>query len=167
MANEDKATRYHRLQRRASLLATISAAVLLLLLLVTGVSAAIREAVARTTGGAFVITVLGYVAIVFLLHELLQLPFAYYQGVVLERRYELSTETRQHWWLNHLKAAAIGLAFAAAGGTLVMALIRWSADWWWVAAAVAFIVILVGMAQLAPVLLLPLFYDFTPLQRPE
>jgi len=167
MANEDKATRYHRLQRRASLLGTVAATVLLLLLLVTGGSAAIRHLVTRVAGGAFVPTVVGYVFIVFLLHELVQMPFAYYQGVVLERRYGLSTETRQHWWLNHLKAAAIGLIFAAAGATLVMALIRWSVDWWWAAAAAAFLVILIGLAQFAPVVLLPLFYDFKPLDRPQ
>src|SRR3954468_12065439 len=89
MANEDKATRYHRLQRRASVLGTVAATVLLLLLVVTGGSAAIRDVVTRAGAGAFVPTVAGYVLIVFLVHELLQTPFAYYQGVVLERRYGL------------------------------------------------------------------------------
>jgi len=167
MANEDKATRYHRLQRRASLLATAAAAALLLLLIATGASAAIRDLVSRFTASAFLPTVVSYVVALFLLNELLQVPFAYYQGVILERRYGLSTETRRHWWLNHLKASLVGLLFGVAGAGLVLALIRWSADWWWVAAAVAFVAILIGMAQLAPVLLLPLFYDFTPLQRSE
>lgn len=166
MANEDKATRYHRLQRRASLLATVSGALLLLLLLVTGVSAAIRATV-NTVTDSFPLTVFGYVIVVFLLYEFIQLPFAYYQGIVLERRYGLSTETRQHWWANHAKAAAIGAAFANVAALLVVALIRWSPEWWWVAAAAAFVGILVGLAQLAPVVLLPLFYDFKPLNRPE
>jgi len=167
MANEDKATRYHRLQRRASLLATVTGAALLLLLVVTGVSAAIRSAVDRSTGGAFPLTVMAYVAVVFLLYELTQLPFAYYQGVALEQRYGLSTETRQHWWTNHVKAAALGVSFAALAALLVVALVRWSPEWWWVIAAAAFVLILVGLAQLAPVLLLPLFYDVKPLNRPE
>ena len=167
MANEDKATRYHRLQRRSSLSGTAAVAALLLVLAVTGASAAIRDFVTRFTAGAFLPTVAGYVVVLFLLNELLQLPFAYYQGIVLERRYGLSTETRRHWWLNHLKAALVGLLFGAAAAVLVLTLIRWSADWWWAVAAVAFAFILVGVAQLAPVLLLPLFYDFTPLERPE
>ena len=167
MANEDKATRYHRLQRRASLLATVTGAVLLLLLVITGMSAAIRAAVEPSTTRALPLTVIGYIVVVFLLYELFQLPFAYYQGVVLERRYGLSTETRQHWWLNHAKVVGLGLAFAMLAGLLVVGLVRWSPDWWWAAAAAAFVVILVGLAQLAPVLLLPLFYDVKPLARPE
>src|SRR6185436_15122190 len=125
MANEDKATRYHRLQRRASLLATAAAAALLLLLIATGASAAIRDLVSRFTASAFLPTVVSYVVALFLLNELLQVPFAYYQGVILERRYGLSTETRRHWWLNHLKASLVGLLFGVAGAGLVLALIRW------------------------------------------
>jgi STE24 endopeptidase len=167
LANEDKATRYHRLQRRTSLLSTLSGVALLLLLLVTGASAAIRSVIELVAGGAFLLTVFGYVCVVFVLYELVQIPFAYYQGVVLERRYGLSTETRQHWWLNQAKAAALGLAFAVIGATLVLALVRWNGDWWWLTAAAAFVAILIGLAQLAPVVLLPLFYDFTPLNRPD
>jgi STE24 endopeptidase len=37
---------------------------------------------------------------------------------------------------------------------------------WWVASAGVFALIAVGLAQLAPVVLLPLFYDFKPLDRP-
>jgi STE24 endopeptidase len=40
-------------------------------------------------------------------------------------------------------------------------------DDWWLAAGVTFAVVLIGLAQLAPVVLLPLFYDVTPLNRPE
>jgi len=167
LANEDKATRYHRLQRRASLLATAAVAALLLILLITGASAAIRTQAERATAGHFVFTVFGYVVVVFVLNELVQVPFAYYQGVVLERRYGLSTETHQHWWKNHVKAAALGLGFAAVAALLVIALIRWSPERWWLVGAFTFVAILIGLAQLSPVLLLPLFYDFTPLNRPE
>jgi STE24 endopeptidase len=167
LANEDKATRYHRLQRRASLVATSAVAALLLVLLITGASAAIRTQAERAAGGSFVFTVFGYVLAVFALNELVQVPFAYYQGVVLERRYGLSTETRQHWWKNHVKAAALGLGFAGAAALLVMTLIRWSPERWWLVGAFTFVVILVGLAQLSPILLLPLFYDFIPLNRPE
>lgn len=167
MANEDKATRYHRLQRRASLLATASGAVLLLLLIVTGLSATLRAVAERSTDGILPLTVIAYVVLVFFLYEVVQTPFAYYQGVVLERRYGLSTETHQHWWINHAKAAALGIVFAGVAALVVVALVRWSPAWWWVAAAAAFVVILVGLAQLAPVLLLPLFYEVKPLNRPQ
>jgi STE24 endopeptidase len=166
MANEDKATRYHRLQRRASILATASGAALLIILLVVGASAALRSWVVQRTD-FFPVVVAAYVSAVFVLYEIVQLPFAYYQGMILERRYGLSTETRGHWWRNQGKAAALVLILAIAAALLVLALVRWSPQGWWILASVTFVGILVVLAQLAPVLLLPLFYDFRPLDRPE
>jgi STE24 endopeptidase len=167
VANEDKATRYHRLQRRASILSTVLTVVVLTGLLVTGVSIAIRDLVSGWVGTSFVLLVLGYVAVLGVLLEVVQLPLAFYRGVTLERRYGLSTQTTTRWWIDHIKAAAISLVFAAVAALIVLSLIRWDAERWWIAAAIVFTVILVVLAQLAPVVLLPLFYDITPLTRSE
>jgi STE24 endopeptidase len=167
VANEDKATRYHRLQRRASILATVLSATILALLLVTGASAAMRDLVAGWFSSSFILNVVGYVAVLGLLLEVAGLPLAFYRGVTLERRYGLSTQTTARWWLDHLKAAGISLVFATVGALIVVSLMRWDTERWWVYAAVIFTVILVLLAQLAPVVLLPLFYEITPLSRDD
>lgn len=166
MANEDKATRYHRLRRRAAVAATVLGVVLLLVLLLSGGSAALRDAAAALAGGAFVGTIALYVLALAVLHELIDLPLAFYEGVTLERRYGLSTETTARWWRDHLKAWAVSSTFAVAGALIAWSLIRWNPEQWWIVGAAVFAAILVLLAQLAPVLLLPLFYDFTPLDRP-
>ncbi len=166
MANEDKATRYHRLQRRASVAATGAAVLILVLLLVSGGAVWLRDAVQGATGHSFVLSVAGYVVALALLTECIQLPFSYYQGVTLEKRYGLSTERLARWWLDKAKAMAIGVVFAVAAALIVWSLLRWTSQYWWLVAAVVFTVILVAFAQLAPVLLMPLFYNFRPLQRP-
>jgi len=165
VANEDKATRYHRLRRQAGLTATAQSAFVLLLLLVTGWSASLRDSAAGVAAGSFLLTVVVYVVLLALLVEVVQLPLAYYQGVTLERRYGLSTQTKARWWLDRLKLAIVGLVFALVGALIVCGLLRWDADRWWIAAAVCFGSLLVVLAQLAPVLLLPLFYTVRPLQR--
>jgi STE24 endopeptidase len=165
VANEDRATRYHRLRRRASLASTASGAFFLLLLLITGGSAALRDAITAVTGNSFILLVAVYVVAVVLIGELVQLPFAYYQGVTLERRYGLSTETTGRWWRDQAKATGIGLGFGVIAALIVWSLLRWMPDSWWIAAAAVFVVMLVGLAQLAPVVLLPIFYDFRPLER--
>ena len=166
MANEDKATRYHRLRRRASLAGTAAGALFLLVLLVSGGSAALRATLADLVGGSFLATLVVYVIVLAILHELIELPLAFYLGVALERRYGLSTESTVHWWRDHAKAWSISTVFAVAGALIVWPLLRWSPERWWLWAAVAFALILVLLAQLAPVVLLPLFYDIKPLQRP-
>ena len=167
MANEDRATRYHRLRRRASLASVAVSVLVLVLFLGTGGSAALRAAAARASGDAFYLTLAIYVVIVAIGHELIQLPLAYYQGMTLERRYELSTQTAARWWLDQLKAWGIGTLFGLLAAILAWSLMRWTPDWWWLAAAVSFSLVIVLLAQLAPVVLLPLFYDLKPLDRPE
>lgn len=162
--NEDKASRYHRLQRRASILSTVLTAVVLSVLFITGASADIRDAIRAQS---FILTVFAYVLVLGLLLEIVQLPLAFYRGVTLERRYGLSTQTTTHWWIDHLKAAAISLIFAVVAALIVMSLIRWAPERWWMYAAVVFTLVFVLLAQIAPVVLMPLFYDITPLTREE
>lgn len=165
--NEDKATRYHRLKRRASLAGTALGALLLLLLLVTGASTALRDAAAAIAGGFFLPTVIIYVALLALANEALRLPLALYQELALERRYGLSTQPMGKWWIDQAKGCGVTLVLGAVAAPIVLALLRWSPDRWWLIAAAIFAVLLIGLAQLAPVILLPIFYTFTPLQRPE
>jgi STE24 endopeptidase len=164
--NEDKASRYHRLRRRALILGTVGAAALLIMLVVSGASASTRGLASAAAGGSFPATILIYVALLVLLLEATQLPLSYYLGVTLERRYGLSTETTGSWWADHFKAIAVGFVFAAGGALIVGALIRWTPDTWWAVAAVAFSAVMIVLVQLAPVLLLPMFYEFEPLDRP-
>jgi STE24 endopeptidase len=110
-------------------------------------------------------TVALYVVLLGLLNEAISLPFAFYQGVTLERRYGLSTQTTARWWLDHLKAGLLALVFGLIGALILCALIRSNPDRWWILAAAVFTIVMVGLVQLAPVLLLPLFYDFKPLDR--
>jgi STE24 endopeptidase len=166
VANEDKATRYHRLKRRAAISSATCGLLLLAVLLATGASAALRDVAASAARGSFLFTVLIYVGLVALIVEAVQLPLAFYVGVTLERRFGLSTETTLRWWWDHAKAGLIGYVFAAAGALIVCGLVRLSPERWWIAAAMAFAVILVGLAQLAPIALLPLFYEFKPLDQP-
>jgi STE24 endopeptidase len=165
--NEDKATRYHRLRRRASLLGTALGALLLLVLLATGASAGLRTLAASIGGASFVSTTAIYVVLLALIAEAVQLPLAYYEGVTLERRYGLSTQSVGRWWADHFKSGGVSLVFAVLAALLVMGLLRWSPERWWMMAAFCFTGLLVLLAQLAPVLLLPLFYEFKPLQREE
>jgi STE24 endopeptidase len=134
--------------------------------LTAGWSAALRDRAAAAAGGISILTVVLYVIALALLSEALQIPFAFYQGVTLERRYGLSTQTTGQWWLDQGKAAAVGLVLALVAALVVWGLLQVSPERWWLIASACFIVLLIGLAQLAPVYLLPLFYTFRPLERP-
>jgi STE24 endopeptidase len=164
--NEDKATRYHRTRRRLSVVSTVAGALLLIAFVASGGSAWLRTVAESWTNGAFTLTVIVYVFLLALAVELIELPLAFYSGLTLERRYGLSTQSTLRWWADFAKAGVIGLAFAILGAIAVSSLLRWDPDRWWITAAIVFSVVMIALVQLAPVLLLPVFYEFKPLDRP-
>ena len=163
--NEDKSARYHRLRRSASIASTAIGVSFLIAFVASGASAGLRGYAQSFAGSSFTLALLIYVVLLAIFNEAISLPLAFYEGVVLERRYGLSTQTTARWWLDHLKAGLVALVFAVIAALIVCTLIRWQPGRWWVLAAAVFTVILVGLVQLTPVLLLPLFYEFKPLER--
>jgi STE24 endopeptidase len=170
--NEDKSTRYHRRRRRADAAGTALVGLFLLVLSASGASALFRTAaewmaswlpwplapsmaVALFAGG-LAITV-----------HVIELPFAWYQSYWLERRYGLSTQILPHWLADHVKAAVASVGVMVAGLSAVYLSMRWTPQWWWAVSAALFVVAMVGLARLAPVVLLPIFYRVRPLSRPE
>ena len=108
-----------------------------------------------------------YVLVLSASFDLATLPFSFYRGFLLERRYGLATETLGHWLKDHLKAVLIGLLFAELGATFVYFTLRHWPGYWWVLAGLGYSLVMLILINLAPVVLLPLFYTFKPLERAE
>lgn len=94
-------------------------------------------------------------------------PFAYYSGYVLEHHYGLSKETFGDWAADFCKSLLIDLVLATILFSVIYALLRWIPDHWWIAAAVFYIFFAVVLATLVPVVIMPLFHKFEPLQEGE
>jgi Zn-dependent protease with chaperone function len=166
--NEDKATRYQRLKRRAGIVSLVWNVALLAAIVVSGGSVALRAyAEAIATAGVLhdAVTVAIYVVMLALATELAGLPLAFYSGYLLERRYGLSNEPLGGWAIDQVKSFAILILFGVIAASVVYGFVRRSPEWWWVPAGAVFAVLIVGLANLGPVLLLPLFYRVKPLER--
>jgi STE24 endopeptidase len=68
--------------------------------------------------------------------------------------------------VDHLKGTAVGLALVTGLASLVYWTMRATPEWWWLVSGLSFAGLLVTFAHLAPVLLLPVFFRFTPLDAP-
>ena len=169
--NEDKASRYHRLKRVANALALVWSAALLSGLLLTGLTLRLRALTDLVSPGApgslsaRVCAVSVYVVLLSLMHEAGSLPLAFYSGFLLERRYGLSTERLPAWLRDQAKSVALGIGLAVPAAAMLYSLIAWSPERWWVIAGLVFAAVIVGLTNLAPVLVLPLFYRVKPLDR--
>jgi STE24 endopeptidase len=169
--NVTKASRYHQLRRRADLLGTLATTAVLLGIVVSGAANGLREGVFMVTGNlpgssADIVSAALMAAILTVLLTLVGLPFACYQGFVIEHRYGLSTETPRRWAIDQIKSAALGLVLSMLAGGAVYATMAWSPRWWWLISAMLASGFLVVLVALAPVLVMPLFYSFKPLERP-
>ena len=111
-------------------------------------------------------TVVVTTILLLLVLQIVELPFAYYQGHLLEHRYGLSTQSTRHWFSDQAKGVLLGTALAVMGTYVVYLTLReWPHHWWWISALV-FATAMIGLTHLAPVVLLPIFYRFKPLDRP-
>lgn len=171
--NEDRAARYHKLRRRAAVAGVAWSAALLLVLALTPGSLRLREAASWVAlelpappGTLPSATVALYVAFLGILHEVGGLVVAACSWR-LDRRYGLAVNGPGGWLLDQLKGTAVGAALSVpAFCALYLAIDRWPV-YWWLPAGAAFALLAVVMARLAPVVLLPLFFRFRPLERQD
>jgi STE24 endopeptidase len=165
--NEDKGTRYHRLQRRALLLWALPTLALASAFVLGDGSIQLRDSAVAMTGSgpADVPAVIVYTLALAIAYHALLLPLALYQGFILERRYGLGAAALSTWLLDFMKAAAVVSIPCVGLAVLVYATMRWWPDGWWVASSAGLAGALFWLARTAPVALLPLFYRLAPLDR--
>lgn len=164
--NEDKAARYQRLRRYVTLAALMWSLSLLAALSWTGGAVGLRRFV-ETLPGSHTTTglVVWYVAALATLHEVGAVVVGFYGGFELERRYGVSTQTAPQWLADEAKGALISFVLGVVAAGTVLWTIRLLPNWWWLLASVLFVTGLALMANLAPTVLLPLFYTVRPLSR--
>jgi Zn-dependent protease with chaperone function len=169
--NEDKASRYHRLKRQAQVASLAWGVALLVGLLVTGLTLRLRAVANLAAPGspesvpAHVAGTIVFVILLSLLNEVGSLPLAFYSGFLLERRYGLSTEGLPAWFRDQAKSFALGLALSAPAAVALYLVMAWSPERWWLVAGLVFAAAIVGLTNIAPVFVLPMFYRLKPLER--
>ena len=97
--------------------------------------------------------------------ELISLPLAFFRSFLLDRKYGLSSETLATWAYDHAKALAIGLFLTIGAAIAVYSSITLWPRAWWIVDTGGFAVVAVVFSRIAPVVLLPVFYRFRPLER--
>jgi STE24 endopeptidase len=87
-----------------------------------------------------------------------------YYGFRLERRFHLSNQKFVAWAWDEVKGFLIGIVLGSVVVELVYFTIRQWPQRWWMLAWALFMGLFILMAQLAPVVLFPIFYKFEPLE---
>ena len=161
-----EAREYNRIHRRLGMLDFAVGLAFLCVLLATGWTERLRDWAYRGSHQHYALAVFFYVVMLLVIGKVLTIGLDYY-SFRLEHRYNLSNQRIRSWAWDELKGWLIGLLF----GTLVIELVYWairvSPRSWWVLAWTVFVGLSIVLAQLAPVVLFPLFYKFQPLDNDE
>jgi STE24 endopeptidase len=159
---QQKAKEYARIRRRLLLVDLALGAAFVLVWLLSGASLGLRNQVMALTNQPLLAVAL-YAAVFGAAYGVLDAPLSYYSGFVLPHRYGLSTQSLRAWLWDQVKGAAIGGVLGLVLLEVMYALLRASPDWWWLWTALVMLFFSVILSNLAPVLIMPLFYKFVPL----
>ena len=138
----------------------------LIALLATGWTNTLSGLAARIGGDHYMLDLFLYVAFLSVISKVLGFGLDLY-SFRLEHRFNLSNQRLSSWIKDEIKGWVLGLVLATFLAEIVYALIRISPQYWWIIAWLIFIGLFVFFAQIAPVVLFPLFYKFAPLQNDE
>src|SRR6516164_8093761 len=162
----DEPKRYESLKHFVGVSGFVINVLILIFLLISGWSARIRSFAEMPAGSGW-LSVLIYMIIIGAIFKVFDLPLSFYSGYILEHRFGLSRQSLGSWIKDQLKGLAIGVPLTVAAVEVVYLLLRADSDSWWIYASLAFIAFVIVMANLAPVLLLPLFFKFKPVDSPD
>jgi STE24 endopeptidase len=138
----------------------------LIVLLATGWTKTLSSLATRLGRDQYALDLFFYVMFLSVISKVLGFALDFY-GFRLEHRFNLSNQRLGSWIKDEFKGWLLGLVMATLLAEIVYALIRTSPQYWWIIAWMIFMGLFIFFAQIAPVVLFPLFYKFAPLQNDE
>jgi STE24 endopeptidase len=161
-----EARRYNQIKRWLSMADLVLGIGFLVVLLLTGWTRSLRDLAFHSAYERYFLALFFYVLLLSVISKLLTLGLDVY-SFHLEHRFNLSNQKMGSWILDEAKGWLIGLVLGSILAEIVYGLMRSSPEHWWIFAWVIFIALYIFFAQIAPVILFPIFYKFIPLQNEE
>jgi STE24 endopeptidase len=163
-ADTPEARRYNRIRRRLSVLDMLLGLGLLTLLLATGWTRGLRDAAFHLAGQRYTLALFCYVLEFLLLFKVAGIGLDIY-SFRLEHRFHLSNQSAGSWLWDQVKSFALSLLLVTVLAEFVYNTMRAAPNHWWLISWGVFMGLFLLLAQLAPVLLFPVFYKFEPLKN--
>jgi len=156
-----RARQYEKEKRHLGLTGTLISLLGLLGLYFSGLSSWASGLFADT---AFLWVFLAYGALFLSVMTVLGLPLNYTSGFVHEHKWDFSNYTKSSWFWEQCKSFVVSLIFLY----VILGILLWVMDHfpqiWWLIASISLATVSVIFATLFPVLILPIFNKYTPIE---
>jgi len=116
------------------------------------------------TGSRFLVALI-YFAALFIVYTKINFPFSYLSGFRIEHKYNFSTQNFRAWLVDEIKSFFVGFLLGLVVFEVIYAITLHAAILWWLWLSLIMIGFSIVLANLFPVLILPLFYKTTPLEN--
>lgn len=161
-----EARRYNRIKRWLGIADFVVGFGLLIVLLLTGLTGNLRDLAYQLGRQYYTVSLILYVVMLMLLTKVIGIGLEYY-GFRLEHNYRLSNQKLTSWLWDQVKGFLVSVILASIVAVVLYSILRQYAQHWWVLSWAVFLGLFVLMAQIAPVVLFPIFYKFEPLQNDD
>ncbi|MBI2829778.1 MAG: M48 family metallopeptidase [Chloroflexi bacterium] len=158
-ARQQKAKEYARNRRYVEAAEILLSGILLFILIFSGLSAELsgRIRLSSVFGAGL------YFVILSVAYRIVTIPFDYYQGFVLPRRYGLLTQKLTSWLADEIKGGLLSLVLGAGMVLLLYWFITSYSSLWWLLSWGMIVSLSLTLTGLAPVVIVPLFFKMKPL----
>jgi len=161
-----EARRYNRIRRWLGIADFVVGFLFLIVLLMTGWSNWLRDLAYRLGFQNYSFSLFIYLLLLLVISKALGIGLDYY-GFLLEGRFKLSTQRFSSWAGDELKGFLVGLVLGTVVVEVLYLTIRQWPQHWWMLAWALFMALFILLAQLAPIVLFPIFYKFEPLDNED
>jgi len=160
---QKKAREYARITRRLFFIDLALGAVFLLVLLFGGLSSGLRNFLDFPQSARVAL----YFLIVVASYGIISAPQDFYRGFILPHRYGLSRQSLRSWLADEAKGGILALTLGTALVVVIYLFLETFPQTWWLLAFAFMVLVTVLLTNLAPVLILPLFFKTEPLADQE
>jgi STE24 endopeptidase len=161
---QTRAKEYARINRRLMLVNWLWTALYAVLWLLLGWAAGLQTWLQTITNNPWLMVAF-FAAIFGAIDALITAPLSFYSGFILPHRYDLTDQSLKDWLLDNLKGFLIGGPIGLLVLELIYLFLRNFPQTWWLWTAGFMLLFSVVIGRLAPVLILPIFNKYIPLEE--
>lgn len=155
---------YNKTKIVVSLINTLFVFVFLAILVFTGLSKDFAVFSNQVTDNAY-LSLSIFALLILAIETVLTFPLSFYSGYHIEHKYNLSNQKFINWLWESIKSGLISIVIILPLLLFFLYILKSDHNFWWIWVGLALFFFSVLLARLAPVIIMPLFYKFKPIEN--